>query len=589
MPLHHVNLADDWRGDAKRPREEWCPTCLWDRIWENLLVRSEVMIKRFGTISTISMLSASASKGNLCCAVLESFLLKVGGGKCDYVTVEWSRPRDTLVAFEFEQHNAEPNVGAEGDCRRWKLLTVGHTPSPPGMFECRPGELPSLDTGSAKSVTWAKDRIDECRNDHPHCYPRTMSSATGSYLPSRLLYIPPNPIEGIVLRLKENVPLDARYVALSHCWGKQDKWPGCLTTNENYESQLKHIPWDILPQTFRDTAVFARKLGLEYAWIDSMCIIQQDEKDWQRESTQMYSVYSNAYVTFAALHAHDSHQGLFSRRPPASLVPLLTLGFRGKQYDVQAYCVPDERASIEMQVDHRSAVNRYHPLLSRAWAFQERLVSPRILCFGFEELIWACQTGRSCEEDAYLPPSRNEVDAFSIEKCGTFMHKFSTVTDNPGEMATQWLRIVQSYNDMELSEATDRLPAIAAIAQNFAQCDPDDEYICGLWRNSIHQGLKLGFDMNEDLTGPHIDHGPSATAQSRYIAPSWSWASVRGRLYGEYWAAPVPCAEIVDVNVGYIDNDQFGRPRASHRGRPSPLWGTLLTATGIWTLNRTGP
>lgn len=386
-----------------------------------------------------------------------------------------------------------------------------------------------------------------------------MSSATGSYLPSRLLYIPPNPIEGIVLRLKENVPLDARYVALSHCWGKQDKWPGCLTTNENYESQLKHIPWDILPQTFRDTAVFARKLGLEYAWIDSMCIIQQDEKDWQRESTQMYSVYSNAYVTFAALHAHDSHQGLFSRRPPASLVPLLTLGFRGKQYDVQAYCVPDERASIEMQVDHRSAVNRYHPLLSRAWAFQERLVSPRILCFGFEELIWACQTGRSCEEDAYLPPSRNEVDAFSIEKCGTFMHKFSTVTDNPGEMATQWLRIVQSYNDMELSEATDRLPAIAAIAQNFAQCDPDDEYICGLWRNSIHQGLKLGFDMNEDLTGPHIDHGPSATAQSRYIAPSWSWASVRGRLYGEYWAAPVPCAEIVDVDMGYIDNDQFGR------------------------------
>lgn len=363
----------------------------------------------------------------------------------------------------------------------------------------------------------------------------------------------------MVLRLKESVPPDAKYVALSHCWGSQDKWPRCLTTNENYESQLRHIPWDNLPQTFRDTAVFARKLGLEYVWIDSMCIIQQDEKDWQRESTQMYSVYSNAYVTFAALHAHDSHQGLFSQRSPDSLVPLLTLGFRGKQYHVQAYSVPDERAIVELQVDHRNVGNRYHPLLSRAWAFQERLVSPRILCFGFEELMWACQTGRSCEEDAYLPPSRNDVDAFGIAKCGTFMHKFSTIADNPGEMATQWLRIVQSYNDMELSEATDRLPAIAAIAQHFAQCDPGDEYICGLWRNSIHQGLKLGFDMNKDLTGPHIDLGPSATAQSLYIAPSWSWASVRGRLYGEYWVACVPFAEVVDVDVRYIDNDQFGR------------------------------
>lgn len=212
-----------------------------------------------------------------------------------------------------------------------------------------------------------------------------------------------------------------------------------------------------------------------------------------------------------------------------------------------------------MQVDERSSIDPYYPLLKRAWAFQERLVSSRVLFFGLEELMWACPTGRTCEEDIYSPPSWNQVDNSGTERTGTFMHNYNTITDTPDEMATQWLRIVQSYNDMELSEPTDRLPAIAAIAQRFAQCDPDDEYICGLWRNSMARGLRIGFDMNKDLIGPHIDFGPSTVVQSRYIAPSWSWASVQGRLYGDYWAPSALSAEIVSVNLRYIDNDQFGR------------------------------
>ena len=558
-PVQHVDLPDDWRGDIEKPREEWCPICLWDGVWEHLFVRSKARTERFGRIFARSMLWMSASEGHLCCAVLLSFLEKVGGGKYDCFAVEWSHRRGVLVAFELEQQNPEPIVGADGDYSRWKLLIVGYAPGPPGMFGCRTDDLPSLDTGSETSVAWARDRINECFHNHLHSHTTHVPNAPGSYIPSRLLYIPPVPMKGIILRLKKSVPSGVKYVALSHCWGSREKWPRCLTTNANYESQLRHIAWDTLPRTFRDTAIFARKIGLGYIWIDSICIIQGDEKDWQRESTQMYSVYSNAYITFAALHAHDSHVGLFSRRAPGSLVPLLTLGFQGKQYHVQAYSVPDERRDVEMQVDQRSSVDPYHPLLNRAWAFQERLVSPRVLFFGLEELIWACPTGRACEEDTYSPPLWSEVDDLGIERSGTFMHKYNTITDTPDEMATQWLRIVQSYNDMELSEPTDRLPAIAAIAQRFAQCDPDDEYICGLWEKSIHQGLTLRFDMNENLTGPHIDFGPSAMVQSRYIAPSWSWASVQGRFYGEYWVTCPPSAEIVNVNLRYMDNDQFGR------------------------------
>lgn len=302
------------------------------------------------------------------------------------------------------------------------------------MFGCRPDELPSLETGSETSLAWAKGRINECCLDHSLCRSLNISSAFGSYIPSRLLYVPPDPTEGIVLRQRESVPQGAKYVALSHCWGSRDKWPRCLTTSANYEQQLSHIPWETLPQTFRDTAIFARKLGLEYIWIDSMCIIQGDERDWQRESTKMYSVYSNAYITFAAAAAHDSHDGLFYRRAPGSLVPLLTLGFRGKRYNVEAYSVPDEHWEFESQVDRLIDTNPSYPLLTRAWAFQERLVSPRVLFFGAEELIWECPTGRSCEGDTYSPPSWYEVDDDGTRTWETFMHHYSTMTGETHQM-----------------------------------------------------------------------------------------------------------------------------------------------------------
>lgn len=558
MPVQHIDLPDDWRGDVEKPREEWCSTCLWDGVWENLLARSEARTERFGRIFARSMLSSSASEGHICCAVLLGVLQEVGGGKYDCFTVEWGRATGASVAFEFEKEDPEPRFAADEEYGRWKLLTVGSAPAPPGMFGCRPDELPSIETGSETSADWAKDRINECLLNHSLCHSLRMSSAPGSYVPSRLLYIPPEPIDGLVLRLKEDVPSGAKYVALSHCWGSRDKWPCCLTTNANYESQLSHIPWETLPQTFRDTAIFARRLGLEYVWIDSLCIIQGDERDWQRESTKMYSVYSNAYITFAAAAAHDCHDGLFSRRAPGSLVPLLSLVFRGRPYHVQAYSVPDERQGFEM-VDEGTYVHPSYPLLNRAWCFQERLVSPRVLFFGVYELILECPTERSCEEDTYSPPSWHEWNDLGWERWETLMHKYSISTGGDQRMAFHWFQIIQPYNNLELSEPTDRLIAIAAIAQRFARYNPDDEYICGLWKSCILEGLILRHHAKQNMTGPHIDHGPSIMVQSNYVAPSWSWASVRGIVYGITWLALSPSAALTSVNLRYIDNDQFGR------------------------------
>jgi Heterokaryon incompatibility protein (HET) len=61
-----------------------------------------------------------------------------------------------------------------------------------------------------------------------------------------------------------------------------------------------------LPKTIYDAAKITRKLGLQYLWVDALCIIQDLVEDWQRESANMGNIYSNAFITIQASGAKDT-------------------------------------------------------------------------------------------------------------------------------------------------------------------------------------------------------------------------------------------------------------------------------------------
>ncbi len=71
-------------------------------------------------------------------------------------------------------------------------------------------------------------------------------------------------------------------------------------TRQNSSSLKKQISLTQLPKTFADTVLVARCLGIQYIWIDSLCIIQDDKQDWKAEAAKMWQVYANAYVNVAA-------------------------------------------------------------------------------------------------------------------------------------------------------------------------------------------------------------------------------------------------------------------------------------------------
>jgi hypothetical protein len=75
-----------------------------------------------------------------------------------------------------------------------------------------------------------------------------------------------------------------QYAALSHCWGISKSLE---LKNDNEALMKQSVPWDSLPQTYRDAVSVCRKLGINYLWIDSLCIRQDDKQDWDREALKM--------------------------------------------------------------------------------------------------------------------------------------------------------------------------------------------------------------------------------------------------------------------------------------------------------------
>lgn len=91
-----------------------------------------------------------------------------------------------------------------------------------------------------------------------------------------------------------------------------------MLTRDTLESFLDYIPREKLARTFKDAIDATRQLGLDFVWIDALCIIQKEPKDldsdWAKEAGRLSSVYGGAFVTLAASTATSVSEG-FLRRP----------------------------------------------------------------------------------------------------------------------------------------------------------------------------------------------------------------------------------------------------------------------------------
>jgi hypothetical protein len=343
-----------------------------------------------------------------------------------------------------------------------------------------------LSTASG-SLEMAKRMVETCRTSHI-C--GTWSSTPGKP-PTRLIEIYK---EGIRLCTPADVEEEVvEYVTLSHCWGEIDLFK--LKSN-NIASLHNSIPMERLCKTFQDAIMVTRTLGLRYLWIDSLCIIQDNEEDWRQESTRMAYVYGNAIVNIAATDAKDGSVGLF----------LDENTLRASRHYIQTN-TSEMYELLETGLYDRCLGETY--LSDRGWCFQERHLARRTLHFTKEQIFCECSQETACE----LWPKK--LPRF-IQSCAE--RHFSTLK----YIRAEWFRAVSLYSTTQLTFRKDKLVAISGVARYIQDQNPD-QYVAGLWRSGLERQLCWRVGTASGIIPLRYQ---TPAIQFTYRAPSWSWASL---------------------------------------------------------------
>jgi len=448
-------------------------------------------------------------------------------------------------------------------------------------------------TASTSSFTQAVRWIKYCDSLHKSC-----SSPPDSVVPKRLLDIGMNKSRfALRVKLIETQGIEHPYVCLSHCWGA--KTLPCLTTEENYDEHLEGIAWEAFPRTFQDAILFSRKLQMRYLWIDSLCIVQNDKLDWASEASNMSSIYRGAYVTIAATSSEDSTYGLFqeastqlydahSLKISDSVLGESLIRFRRK--------LPHFSISSPLARPRNTAAQ--FPLLQRAWAYQERLLSSRILHFTANELVWECLEASSCQcsqrtEPFYFEGSdvkeatRQDPKLSYASLVTTISSRSDSSQDTHGVsedtqreiIFSQWQDFVREYSKLNLTVQKDKLSALSGLAQQFNNdFRVTGKYIAGLWSADLERGLLWRLPP-EKLRDPR----PAV-----WRAPSFSWASVEGQVdYPPYAEArdygyplstdPIPFVDILGISTVPLHGDIFGELATASLSILGPTVDAIIT------------
>ncbi|CZR68721.1 uncharacterized protein PAC_18620 [Phialocephala subalpina] len=374
------------------------------------------------------------------------------------------------------------------------------------------------------SMVVAKQWLEICSQSHAQCN-SIRAWRSNLQLPARLLEIGAPAFDRVRLW---SAPAKAgsislvSYMTLSHCWGSAQ----FITLTKSTLSRLKAgILISDLPQTFQDAVYITRTMEVKYLWIDSLCILQDSISDWQHEASLMGDVYRGSFCNIAATSASDASVGCLypkSSSPRPCVVQTSWSDVPNNEYLVQ-------------DLDFWAGVFESDPLRRRAWVVQELLLSPRILHMGKSQVSWECCESKVCEAFPDRLPRFVHIDAESVP-----IEAMSTLS---------WRSIIQTYTSCNLTKPEDKLVAISGVVK-IMQTTTGDEYCAGLWRKNLPEQLLWRRAYNQ--------HTPLIPVQV-FRAPSWSWASVDGRVKCESSnSAGVIKVNILNVDIQASCNDLTG-------------------------------
>ncbi|KAF3037107.1 hypothetical protein E8E12_006479 [Didymella heteroderae] len=214
----------------------------------------------------------------------------------------------------------------------------------------------------------------------------------------------------------------------------------------------------------------------------------------------MADVYENSVITIAATCSRDSDQGCVSRAED---------GFMASPIQKTGLFVRKRKHLFPQPWETRLDDDLW-PLLDRAWVFQERALSPRVIHLAREQLYWECETLFIAEDGC---ESSSEGYDYSLKR-------------STGDSSTDWLAVIEHYACLNLTIESDRLPAISAFVKRVQPLRKGDTLACN-WNAGTTStynktpelvlGVQL-IEVNYTITGPaHM--GSASNASITLMAP----------------------------------------------------------------------
>jgi len=284
------------------------------------------------------------------------------------------------------------------------------------------------------------------------------------------------------------------YIALSYPWAQVDVFE--LKRDESYVL-------DNLPVVLQDVIGVVKGLGLgiNHIWIDRLCIDQKDPVQKQLNIAAMGEIYGAAFATIIlAVPSQVPSLGAPLHGIPglsASRLPFQHVEHAGKLK------LANTLPSLEMAI----ATSMWN---SRAWTFQEGILSSRCILFGPEQSYFECAE-MACWE------SLNEPDVAISEQD----HKipYNSPLRNPllsdYDFDSLYWRLVHDYTGRNMSLPSDSLNAFSAFTEEFKR-----------------DGKKLRWGLPTSDSALHLlwEHVPwdFRDIYRRMDFPSWSWAGWNG-------------------------------------------------------------
>jgi hypothetical protein len=283
---------------------------------------------------------------------------------------------------------------------------------------------------------------------------------------------------------------NTKYLALSYVWGGV---PAFRCTLENLEALETPggLCFEDLPRTIRDAITLASGIGERYIWVDSLCIVQDDEMSKKTQIAAMGSIYRSALATIVAHHGETADAGLSGVTPHSPRI--------------------QHRERFQGLVVANRMVKRSSSVwTTRAWTYQEALFSRRLLELKEFQVEFRSEFGTFCEDT-------NEDEIQAQGACVPLI--FAELEANVNFRA--YAALVDEYSRRDLTFDSDSIDAFAGIL-SYLEPFFRGEFLFGLPITEMENAL-LWIPTREMQRRTHPETG-------KPIFPTWSWAGWHGKV-----------------------------------------------------------